>query len=133
MTGLGRWRPSWYQSMSRSRSKEPFAQAVKGPGVEIGIAIEDRRLQGQPHRAHLLLGLGRPGYCAIEIHDRAVHIQVTAKQVHELGFIRHRPVVPAVALIHRPNADAGQFFLLGELERPTSQVPKWQPPDQLPF
>jgi len=119
--------------MSRSRSKEPFAQAVKGPGVEIGIAIEDRRLQGQPHQAHLLLGLRRPGFCAVEVHDRAIHVQVAAKQVHELGFIGYRAVVPAVALVHSPKTDAGQFFLLGELQRPTGEVPKWQPADQLAF
>jgi hypothetical protein len=119
--------------MSRSRSKEPFAQAVKGPGVEIGIAIKDRRLQRQPHRAHLLLGLRRTGFCAIEIHDRAVHIQVTAKQVHELGFVRHRPVVAPVALVHRPKTNPRKFLLLGELERPTGEVAERQAADQLTF
>jgi hypothetical protein len=53
--------------------------------------------------------------------------------VHIFGVIRHSPVVAPVALVHGPKADAGEFFLLGELQGPTGEVAERQAADQLAF
>jgi hypothetical protein len=89
---------------------QTLAQAVEGPWIKGGVAVDDRRLQRQVHRAHLLLVLAGTGSGAVEVHDRAVHIEIATEQVRELGVVLDRAQAAAVTLIHRPETDAGAAF-----------------------
>jgi hypothetical protein len=76
-----------YQRVPRLAAPEPFITTSAGlPSTGEGsssITVDHRRLQGEAHRAHLLLGLAGPGLRAVEVHDRAVHIEITASRLRK--------------------------------------------------
>jgi hypothetical protein len=112
---------------------QALAQPVERPRIKGVIAIDDRRLQRQAHRAHLHLGLGSTGLRALQVHDRAVHIQVAAEQVHELRIGVDHAIALAVALVDGPEADAGEFRFGREAQRAAHQVAEGQAAQQLPL
>jgi hypothetical protein len=88
---------------------QALAQPVERPRIKGVVAIDDRRLHREAHRAHLRLGLGGTGLRALQVHDRTVHIQITAEQVHKLRVGVDHPIDLPVALVHGPKAKARQL------------------------
>jgi hypothetical protein len=115
---------AWHQAL---------AQTVEGPRIKGVVAVDDRGFQRQAHGAHLHLGLGSTGLGALQVHDRAVHIQVAAEQVHELRIRVDHPIALPVALVDGPKTDAGQLGLRREAQRATHEIAEGQAAQQLPL
>jgi hypothetical protein len=99
----------------------------------VGIAVDQGGLQRQTHGAHLHLHLGGAGLRALQVNDRAVHVDIAAEEVHGLGLRVDNPVALLVALVHSPEADRGELLLDGVEEAAAGDVHERQPREQFPL
>jgi hypothetical protein len=114
----------------RITRRQALGQAVKRPCIRGGIAVHDRRLQGEAHRADLHFDLAGAGLRAHQVHDRAVHIHIPTKEMHGLGPLVDHAVALAVALVHGAEAHRRQLLLGGIEEAAAVDVQKRQPCQQ---
>ena len=116
-----------------SRVEDPARVYLALAGIGSGVTIDDRGLQGEAHRADLHFDLAGAGLGAHQVHDRAVHIHITTKEMHRLSALIDHAIALAVALIHGAEANGGQFCFCGIEQAAAVDVQKGQAAEQFTF